>query len=454
MEQAKGFTEGSILRPLLRFSLPVLFALCLQAMYGAVDLLIVGWFGAAADVSAVSTGSQILQTITAVITGLAMGTTILLGQKLGQGRKDEAGDVVGSTIFLFLLVAVILTVTLVTFAAPVCTWMQAPAEAFEKTVQYVRICMCGAVFIVAYNVLGSMFRGIGDSQTPLLAVGIACVVNICGDILFVAGLHMAAAGAALATILAQAVSVVLCLFVIRRRGGLPFAFSKQNIRPHKKLLKRIFLLGLPIALQDLLVSISFLVILAIVNSLGVIASAGVGVAEKLCVFVMLVPSAFMQSLSAFVAQNIGAEKPERACRAMCYGMLTSFLICMVLGYLSFFHGDVLANIFAKDADVIAAGADYLKAYAVDCLMTPFLFCFLGYFNGCGKTGFVMAQGVVGAFCVRIPVSWLMSRWEPVSLFHIGLATPCSTVVQITLCAVYFAWLRRSMQREREKTIAL
>lgn len=447
MEQTETFTEGSILRPLLRFSIPVLFALCLQAMYGAVDLLVVGWFGTAADVSAVSTGSQILQTITSVITGLAMGTTILLGQKLGQRHEKEAGDVIGSAICLFLLVAVILTVTLVTFAAPVCELMQAPAEAFAKTVQYVRICMCGAVFIVAYNVLGSIFRGIGDSKTPLMAVGIACIVNIFGDLLFVAVFHMAASGAALATILAQAVSVVLCLLIIRRRGGLPVAFSIKNIRPHKKLFKRIFLLGLPIALQDLLVSISFLVILAIVNSLGVIASAGIGVAEKLCVFIMLVPSAYMQSLSAFVAQNIGAQKPARARRAMLYGMLTSFAICAVLAYLSFFHGDMLANIFAKDTDVIAAGADYLKAYAVDSLLTPFLFCFLGYFNGCGRTGFVMAQGIIGAFCVRIPVSWMMSHVEPVSLFHIGLATPCSTVVQITMCVIFFTWLARRTQKE-------
>ncbi|MDO5785238.1 MAG: MATE family efflux transporter [Eubacteriales bacterium] len=447
MEQTKAFTEGSILHPLLRFSIPVLFALCLQAMYGAVDLLVVGWFGTAADVSAVSTGSQILQTITAVITGLAMGTTILLGQKLGQQREAEAGDVIGSAVCLFLMVAVVLTVTLVAFASPVCTLMQAPAEAFAKTVQYVRICMCGAVFIVAYNVLGSIFRGMGDSKTPLLAVGIACVFNILGDLLFVAVLDMAASGAALATILAQAISVVLCLLIIRRRGGLPFAFSLKNIRPHKMLLRRIFLLGLPIALQDLLVSISFLVILAIVNSLGVIASAGIGVAEKLCVFIMLVPSAYMQSLSAFVAQNIGAQKPGRARRAMLYGMLTSFLICAVLAYLSFFHGDMLANIFAKDMEVIAASADYLKAYAIDSLLTPFLFCFLGYFNGCGKTSFVMAQGIIGAFCVRIPVSWMMSHLEPVSLFHIGLATPCSTVVQITLCVVYFAWLGRRMRRE-------
>lgn len=449
MQYTNTFTEGRIFQPLLRFSIPVLLALCLQAMYGAVDLVIVGWFGTAADVSAVSTGSQILQTITAVITGLAMGTTILLGQKLGERREDEAGDVIGSAVCLFFGAAVILTVLLTAFASPLCALMQAPAEAFDKTVQYVRICMCGAVFIVAYNVLGSIFRGMGDSKTPLLAVGIACIMNILGDLLFVAVFKMAASGAAFATVLAQAVSVILCLFIIRYRGGLPFPFSRQNIHPNKLLLKRTILLGTPIALQDLLVSISFLVILAIVNRLGVIASAGVGVAEKLCIFIMLVPSAYMQSLSAFTAQNIGAQKPDRARRAMLYGMLTSFVICTVLAYLSFFHGNLLANIFAKDPQVIAAAADYLKAYAVDSLLVPFLFCFLGYFNGCGNTGFVMSQGIAGAFCIRIPVSWLMSHIQPVSLFYIGLATPCSTVMQIILCMIYFIWTAKKKPNLRK-----
>ena len=441
-----SFTEGKILGPLVRFMLPVLFALCLQAMYGAVDLMVVGWFGAAAEVSAVSTGSQIMQTITGVITGLAMGTTIVLGQKLGQKRGDEAGDVIGASIWLFAGVAVAITAIMLAVASPFAALMQAPAEAFDQTVAYVRICSAGAVFIVAYNVLGSVFRGLGDSKTPLLAVGVACVCNIAGDLLFVAVFKMAAAGAALATVLAQALSVVLCVLVVKKRG-LPFPFGRQNVRPHKPLALRVLKLGAPIALQDALVSASFLVILAIVNGLGLIASAGMGVAEKLCGFIMLVPSAFSQSLSAFVAQNVGAGQPRRASRATLYGMLLSFAVGVVMAWLTFFHGDVLARIFAGDSpDVVAAAADYLKAYAIDAMLVSFLFCFIGYYNGCGLTRFVMVQGLCGAFGVRIPVSFLMSRWQPVTLFHVGLATPCSTVVQIVLCVGYFMWMRKKEQK--------
>ena len=445
MQRNSNFTSGRILAPLLRFALPVLGALILQAMYGAVDLLVVGRFGAPADVSAVSTGSQLMHTITTVITGLSMGTTVLLGQNIGSGDQRRCGDIIGGAICLFAMLGAVLTLLVPLTARQLCALMQAPVEAFNQSVLYVVICAAGSLFIVAYNVLGSVFRGMGDSRTPLLAVGIACAVNIAGDLLFVAGFGMAAAGAALATVLAQGVSVALCLLVIRRRG-MPFPFERSNIRPHREILKRTVLLGAPIARQDLLVSISFLVLLAIVNGLGVIASAGMGVSEKLCAFIMLVPSAFSQSLSAFVAQNIGAARPDRAHRAMLWGMLSSFLLGCIMAWAAFFHGDVLGGIFSRDAEVVAAGWDYLRAYAIDTLLVSFLFCFIGYFNGCGNTTFVMLQGLVGAFGVRIPVSWLMSRIEPVSLFRIGLATPCSTVVQICLCAAFFAWTLRREHR--------
>lgn len=445
MKNNVSFTEGKILSPLLRFAMPVLLALLLQAMYGAIDLLVVGQFGSPADVSAVSTGSQIMQTITSVITGLAMGTTILLGQKIGQKKSDEAGQVVGSSICLFTILAIIVTIVMLLMASPFSTLMHAPEEAFDKTVVYVRICSAGSIFIVAYNVLGSIFRGLGDSKTPLIAVAIACIVNIVGDLLFVAVFNMAVAGAALATVLAQAVSVLLSVVIIKRKG-MPFPFSLKSIRFHKKLIGKVTKLGFPIALQDGLVSISFLAIIAIINSLGVIPSAGVGVAEKLCIFIMLVPSSYMQSMSAFVAQNIGAGRNDRAKKAMCYGMATSLCFGVVMAYFSFFHGDILAGIFAKDGAVISAAADYLRAYSIDTLLVSFLFCFIGYFNGCGKTTFVMIQGIIGAFAVRIPVSYIMSLGNNVSLFKVGLATPISTIVQVTLCIIYFKWINKNQKQ--------
>ena len=453
MNKTQNFTEGKIFSPLIRFALPVLLALFLQAMYSAVDLLIVGQFGgnnADVFVSAVSTGSQIMMTLTVVITGLAMGLTVYVGEKIGAGRREEAGEIIGSGICLFGAVSLVLTIVMVLSASALAKIMQAPAEAFDNTVKYISICSAGTLFIVAYNLVGSIFRGIGDSKIPLLTVSIACVLNILGDLLLVAVFNMGASGAAIATVFAQAMSVILSLLIIRKRK-LPFDFSRKCLRPNSAHIKSVIKLGTPIALQDLLVSISFLVIIAIVNNLGLTESAGVGVAEKVCAFIMLIPSAFMQSMSAFVAQNVGALRYDRAKKALLYGIATSLAVGIVIGYFTFFHGNLLAGIFAKDAAIITPAAEYLKAYAIDCLLTAFLFCFIGYFNGCGNTTFVMIQGIVGGICVRLPVSWAMSKIMPVSLFRIGLATPISTVVQIILCVGFFTIVQRARKKLQFRT---
>ena len=432
MKNSQDFTQGKILSPLLRFAVPVLFALFLQSLYGAVDLLVVGKFADAADVSAVSTGSQIMMTLTGLVSSFAMGTTVFLGQRIGEKKPKEAGRIVGSGLLLFLVAGVALTVLVPAGAVPLAYIMHAPKEAFFLTAVYIRICGAGFVVIIAYNLIGSIFRGLGDSGTPLFTVAAACVCNIAGDLLLVAVFHLGTAGAAIATVLAQMVSVVVSFLLIRRRD-LPFQMDRGMIRWDGEIIGKIVRLGAPIALQDLLVGLSFLVILAIVNSLGLTESAGVGVAEKVCGFIMLVPSAFMQAMSAFVAQNRGAGKPERAIKALKYSIGVSLVFAVTMFYLSFFHGDVLSSIFARDPDIITASAQYLKAYAIDCLLTCFLFCFVGFFNGMELTAFVMAQGIIGAFCVRVPVSFFMSKIRPVSLFRVGLATPCSTVVQILLC---------------------
>lgn len=440
MHRSNDFTQGDIFLPLLRFSLPILAALILQTAYGAVDLWMVGRFATAADVSAVSTGSQLMHTITCVVTGLTMGTTVMLGQTLGQGKGEEAGSIIGSSIALFSLIAALLTAFTILGAGWLARITQVPEEAIPPSLSYIRMCGAGLCFITAYNVFGSIFRGMGDSKTPLMTVAIACAVNVAGDYLLVAVLSLGALGAAIATVCAQGVSVAVSLLVVSRRG-LGFPFSPRDIRFHRVKVGRILRLGIPVALQDGLVSISFLVILSIVNSLGLVASAGVGVAEKLCGFIMLVPSAFSQSVTTFVAQNVGAGRLDRARKCLGQGILASLCFGVVIGYLSFFHGSVLAGLFNGDPAIVSAAADYLRAYAIDVLMTSFLFPFIGYFNGRGSTGFVMVQGLVGAFCIRIPVSFFMSRLLPVSLFRVGLATPCSSLAQILLCGGYFLWLR-------------
>lgn len=440
-QEKNSFISGPLLGPMVRFTFPILGAQLLQTMYGAVDMLVVGQFAAASDVSAVSTGSWLMQLVTSLINGIAMGATVVLGRRIGEGDPEEAGRSIGASITLFGLLTLIITLLMELFANPLAKLMQTPVEAFNATLDYVRICSAGAIFIVAYNVLGGIFRGIGNSRIPLFTVAIACVVNIVGDLVLVGVFHMATAGAAIATVAAQAISVILSLLLIRKQK-MPFRFSLRDIRWDVPRMSEVFRLGFPIALQDVLVSISFLAITAIVNSLGVVISAGVGVAEKLCGFVMLVPSAFGQSMAAIVAQNMGAGEEKRARKAMFIGIALSLGVGTVMAYFAFFHGDILAALFARDAEVVAVAAEYLRAYAIDTLLTAIMFVMVGYFNGCGKTFFVMSQGIIGAFCVRIPVSILMSHVQPVSVFLIGLATPSSSFVQILLCVGYYLLLRR------------
>ncbi len=440
-EKQITFTEGKILQPLIMFAFPVLLALFLQAMYGAADLLIVGKFASSADVSAVSTGSQIMLTLTNLVSSFAMGTTILLGQQLGSGQREKGGETVVSAVAMFAVIAVIMTVLLVIFASQASSIMNAPEEAFDKTVDYVRICGCGMLVIVAYNLIGSIFRGLGDSKTPLITVAIACVCNIAGDLLLCAVFDMGTQGAAYATVFAQVISVAASYLFIRRKE-LPFIINRKKLHISRRSIFRMAGLGAPIALQDLLVNISFLIILAIVNAMGVIASAGVGVAEKVCAFIMLISSAFMQSMSAFVAQNYGAGRMDRAKKALHYGVLVSFVIGIGMFFLSFFHGEVLAGLFSSDQSVVEAGSDYLRAYAIDCLLTAIFFCYIGFYNGIGRTKFVMVQGIIGAFGVRVPVSYFMSLRSDATLFDIGLATPASSLLQTVLCLVFMAWLNR------------
>ena len=438
------FTSDAILPKLIRFMLPVLFAMFLQATYGAVDLLVVGKFCTNADVSGVSTGSQIIMTLTNLLVSFSMGITVAVGQKIGEKRPDDAAGMIGTGLCVFAILGALFTVIGVLGARPLAALMQAPKEAFDVTVGYIRICSSGFLVIVAYNLLGSIFRGLGDSRTPLIAVGIACVCNVLGDLLFVAVLKLGASGAALATVLAQMISVLISLLIIRKTP-MPFTFHRSHIRLDRKNAAALFRIGSPIALQDFLVGASFLVVLAIVNSLGVVASAGVGVAEKVCAFIMLVPAAFMQSMSAFVAQNYGAGLIDRAKQALKVGVAVSFAFGVLMFALTFFRGDLLAGIFSNDSAAVMNAWDYLKAYAIDCLLTCFLFCFIGYFNGIQKTTFVMVQGVCGAFLIRIPVAFLMQHYGNGSLFLIGLATPCSTIVQILMCFIVYARANRTQR---------
>lgn len=436
-----SFVKGPVFGSLIRFALPVLGALILQAAYGAVDLMVVGWFGDAASISAVGTGSGFMQMVTFIITSLAMGSTVVIGQHIGEQKPKEAGNTVGTTILLFAGIGVVMTVVLEVFAGRIAGMLQVPAESVDKTILYLRICSAGILVIIAYNVISGVLRGVGNANLPFLFVGIACVVNIIGDLLLVGVCKLDVAGAALATVLAQLVSVVLSAVIIRRQR-LPISFSLAQCRVYGEELKRILNVGVPIAVQETMVQISFLVVNTIVNQMGLMPSAGYGIAQKIISFIMLVPSSVMQSVSAFVAQNIGAGQKERAFKGFLTAMATGCAVGVLIFLGGFFGGGLLSSAFTGDQEVIAQSAAYLRGFSAECILTCVLFSSIGYFNGRGRSIPVMLQGITSAFFIRIPVSIFMSRLPGASLVLVGLATPITTVYGILFFVVCFWRLKK------------
>jgi putative MATE family efflux protein len=438
------FTQGSIPKKMLSFMVPILGSLILQAMYGAVDIFIVGRFGSTEGLSGVSTGSNLVNLVTFTITSLAMGVTVLIGQYLGEKKEHLIGQVIGGAICLFAALSVVLSVVMLVFARPLVALMQAPAAAFDLTVAYVRICGGGIVFIIAYNLISSVFRGLGNSNLPLIFVSIACVVNIIGDLILVAGFHLDTAGAAIATVAAQAVSVALSLVIIRRQK-LPFRLTRKDIRFNPQV-GRFVKIGIPIALQEILTQISFLALCAFINRLSLEASSGYGIACKIVNFVMLLPSALMQTMSSFVAQNVGAGNEKRARQSMVTGMVIGCSVGLVVMALAYFGGTWLAGFFTPDAAVVEKAAEYLRGFCPEAVVTSILFSFIGYYNGHGQTLFVMLQGIAQTFLVRLPMSYFMSIQENASLANIGLAAPCATLFGIALNVGFFFYLNRRQEK--------
>ena len=420
--------------------LPILGALVLQAAYGAVDLLVVGRFGSTEGLSAVSTGSQVLNLVTFVVTQLAMGVTVLIARYLGEKREESIGAVLGGAVAVFAVVSAVLFALLVFLAKPISVLMQAPQETLTLTASYVRICGCGIFFIVAYNLLAAIFRGLGDSKSPLLFVLVACIVNIIGDLVFVAGFHLDAAGAALATVMAQAVSVA-CAIGLLVKKKLPFTVQKSDFGFNPQC-RKFLSIGLPLALQEFLTQLSFLALCAFVNRLGLEASSGYGVACKIVNFAMLIPSSLMQSMASFVSQNVGAGNQKRARKAMFTGIGIGLVFGCAVFALVMLKGDLLSGIFTTDAAVIANGFAYLKGFAPETIVTAVLFSMIGYFNGNNQTLWVMVQGLVQTLLVRLPFAYMMSIQPNASLTKIGLAAPVSTTVGIILNVLFYLYLSR------------
>ena len=435
MTKELDLTRGSVPKVLLQFAVPYLLANVLQALYGGVDLFVVGQFDDAASVAGVAVGSQVMQTVTGIILGLTTGITVLIGIATGARNSKELAAIIGSSVWLFAIVGAALTLPMAVFHSPIAELMHTPAEAMRDTEHYLLICSLGIPFIIGYNVVCGILRGLGDSRTPLYFVALACVINIVLDFVLVGGCGMRAAGAAIATVASQGISFAAALWFLHRRG-FHFEFTRRDIRMNGYFSRRVLKLGAPIALQDALINVSFLLITVIVNQMGVIASAALGVVEKIIVFAMLPPMAVSSAVAAMTAQNYGAGLRERMNRCLMSGIGMSLVFGVSVCAYSQFLPDTLTGIFTRDAEVIAMASGYLRGYSIDCVMVSFIFCINSYFSGQGNSWFPMVHSLIATFLFSIPLSWAFSHIDPGSLVWMGFAPPLSTSVSLVICLWY------------------
>ncbi len=422
MNDKNDLTKGSVGKNLLLFAMPYLLSCFMQTFYGMADLFVVGLYNGSETTTAVSIGSQVMHMLTVIIVGFAMGTTVRVGRSVGAGDEKAAAETVGTSIVLFVVFAAVVTCALLVSTTAIVKVMLTPAEAAVETKVYLAICFAGVPFITAYNVISSIFRGAGDSRRPMYFVGIACVVNIMLDFVFIGLCGMGAAGAALGTICGQAVSVAVSLFMMYR-CNMGIRIVRQDIRMKREVVSQILKVGAPIAMQDGLIQIAFIVITVIANSRGLITSAAVGIVEKLIGFMFLVPSAFLSAISTVTAQNMGADKAERARRSLYYGLTVTVGWGILCALYNQFLPHTLVGIFTRDEAVLAAGCEYMRAYAFDCVFAAVHFCFSGYFCGDQKSMISFIHNITAILLVRIPGAWLASKFFPGSLYPMGWAAP-------------------------------
>ena len=476
-------TRGSVFGTIVKFSLPYFVAYFLQTFYGLADLFITGQFCGAETITAVANGSQVLHFVTVIIVGLSVGTTVMIAHEVGRsshsGSKtstrdseggDQIGKIIGNTVTVFAAAALLLTAVLLFAARGIGALMQTPPEAQAGMMTYIMICSAGIPFVVAYNVIAAVFRGLGDSRTPMYFVGIACVLNIALDYLLIGGFSMGAAGAALGTIIAQTVSVLLSLIWIkvnngrsgngtgtdngrsgngadtnngRSGNGTGIHFSRGDLVPDKKIISGFVRIGLPIACQDGFIQISFLVITAIANSRGVEIAAAVGIVEKIITFLFLVPSSMLSTISSAGAQAVGAEMYDRARKILFTGMAIAVSIGAVYAVSFQFIADDVMSAFTDDADVIRYGSQYIRAYIIDAVLASVHFCFSGYFSCIGMSIWSFIHNAISIVCARIPGAYLASKLFPETLYPMGLAAPAGSLISALICIGVYIYIQRT-----------
>ena len=437
----RNLTTGSVFHAIVYFSLPYLLSYFLQTLYGMADLFIIGQFNGVGSTTAVSIGSQVMHMLTVMVVGLAMGSTVVIGRAVGRKDAKQANLAIGNTVTLFLSLAALVMVILLVSVKPIVSIMSTPKEAAGSTVTYLVICFAGIPFITAYNVISSIFRGMGDSKSPMYFIAAACLSNILLDYLFIGVMGLGAAGAALGTTLAQTFSVILSLFVIYRRKILP-GIHRTDFKPQKNMMGMVLKVGIPVAVQDGFIQVGFIIITVFANLRGLDDAAAVGIVEKLIGILFLAPSSMLSAVSALSAQNIGAGKPKRARLTLRYAVIIAVTFGFIASIIVQFTSEPLVGLFTGQPTVILLGGQYLRSYVWDCIFAGIHFSFSGYFCAYGLSGLSFLHNFISIVCARIPLAYIASKYFPETLFPMGIAAPAGSALSVIICITALLWLER------------
>lgn len=427
-------TQGSVFRKLWVFTLPFIGANLLQTLYNMVDIYIVGRYAATADISAVSVAGTITSTFLMLLVGLSVGATVIVGQRYGAGDRDSLRSVVSTAFTITWVTGAVLMILLALLAVPALGWINTPQEAMPGAVRYLLICSIGFVFQAVYNMLSGILRGMGDSRSPLLFVGVSTVFNIFGDILLVGVFHMGAAGAAIATVCAQFLCMVYGIRHVRQRD---FPFDFKHISLDRTEAVRLLRVGIPVALQEFMVLFSFIVLEGIINRFGVHVSAAVGILDRIFFFATIPTYAFNASISAMAAQNIGAGERKRAVSCLWYGVLLSGIFAIVFFTLGWLIPEKIVGIFSEDPAVVTNGVLYYTGYKFEYPLCSLAFCVNGFINGTGHTRLTLINNVVSAYLVRIPACLIAGNSFHSGLLAVGFALPMASLMQVIVGFAFF-----------------
>lgn len=458
IQAKKDLTRGSMTGNLLTFAVPFLLANLFQALYAAVDLWVVGKFGGGKiGTAAVSNGGEVMHLVMSFLMGLTTGATVLIGQYFGAGDKRNTNRSIAMTLLLSLAVGIALTAFMVPFTPVLTNLLNVPAEAVPQTIEYMRISAWGIVFIVGYNALSAIFRGFGNSTAPLFFVGIACAINVIGDLLLVAWLDMGPAGAAYATIASQALSMIFALIYLKC-GNFGFKFALPYFKPVWGLAWKYIKVGVPIGLQGILISLSFVLIISIVNEMGgddSATAAAYGIVNRINGFTFLPAVSFSMAMAALTAQNIGAGKPVRAVKTLTLAITYTMLVGIFsLALLQLIPEKLIAIFIDRDSagadEVIRQGALYARSFSWEYILVPIVFCTNGFFNGCGRAFFSMSNNLIFTFLVRVPVSLYFSRMDGATLYHVGFAAPLASFSSNIVALIYLFSGRWKTPRKKKE----